>query len=96
MMERQMDETLALLTRLVVRADESSHIGTLTLARSEEGVWRVGFGAPDKLMAATNSEVAMKAGATFRDAALRALADPRQATCVMGREESALLGFMGD
>jgi hypothetical protein len=91
-----MDETLELLTRLAKHADHHTFIGVVTIVRDQDGIWRVGFGSPEKRIADTRREVGMKAGGTFRDAALRALADPRPATCIMGMEEAALLGLMGD
>jgi hypothetical protein len=92
----KMDVTLELLTRLAAYANENTCIGTVAIARDERGIWRVGIGSPEKPDADTPDEIAMAAGRTFREAAIKTLANPQLVDAVLGREEAVLMGLVGD
>ena len=76
-----MDETAEVLRLLAICADKH-HDGHVTIMKFTTN-WKVGFGEPPDHWGYTAEEKPMKAGATFIEAARKALADPQQeATCI--------------
>jgi hypothetical protein len=73
-------EDAILMKRLVEHATRYFD-GHLTVMRFTTN-WRVGFGTPHQAHGEKGTDVEMVGGATFRDAALNALADPQHVDCI--------------